>query len=1700
MLITNKNWWYRLLPSILIVLLLPCFFGLPVPAAVHSEGGIVTITEPTGNIKNTVSKETASGPGGSAGNNVTFKDQVPVFLNMNNPDGVTGKEVYAGHTLSGTDGATPADTDSRGFIVVMDEAGIPAPALTADTSDNLLGKSIDITFTDNASWRAAISGVLVDGVALQSGKYTVSAGKISISGSVFQESKEYAIVVAANGYTDASVSQIIGTLIITGDGVTDPQIFTQPQLEAMQPQLEEMEPQHVVYSCINTWPSKKWYVGKGVKLEDLLTQAGLKETAEQIKFSSVDGYYMTLTVKELLTDKRYCFPNFKTGGDGDGHIPGDPSGAFEVETILGLVSAEGTDESSSMNDTNALLLMLGQRSVTEQTGPIFVKYVNKIEVLTAAPAKWDNPTASPDSGIVSAGTMVELHSKYNDLDKVHYTTDGSTPTIESPMYNWIASRWWSSRQDVKDEINHPIEITKNTAIKAIVIGPGKEDSDIVTFEYQVPVIMNTDNLADATENEAYAGHTFTATGGAEPYSFAVTAGTLPAGMVLNGAVLEGTPTESGTFLFTVTLTDSADPADADSHEFTLAVDEAEVVTPVLNADTTDNKVGQPIELTFTDDGLWRSAISGVFVDEVVLQPEEYTVSAGKINIAAGVFTSAKDYSIVVEAEGYEDAAVTQIITTSSTPETKEPPVLTADSSDNLKGRPIELTFTDDGLWRSAISGVLVDEVVLQPEEYTVSAGKINIAAGVFTSAKDYSIVVEAEGYEDAAVTQIITTSSAPETKEPPVLTADNSDNLLGQGIDITFTDDGSWRSAIQEVSVDGAVLQPEKYTVSAGKIAIVSGVFKESKEYAIVVKAGGYPDASVSQTINRLVITGAGVTESKMFTQSQLEAMSQRQYVYSCINTWPSKKWYVGKGVKLSDLLTQAGMKGNAKLIKFSAGDGYAMTLTVQEILTDKRYRFPNFKTGGDGDGHIPGDPSGKVEVETILGLVSAEGTDDPSYMNDTNSLLLMLGQRSVIEQTGPLFVKNVNRIEVLTTTPGKWDTPKVTPSGGEVPVGTMVELHSLFDDMDKVHYTMDGSTPTIESPMYNWIASRWWSSRGEEKVAEINHPLELTKDTVIKAITIGSGKMNSDVVTFSYKVRTSADSKITSGEGGTISLGEEAVLEIPGGALTGSGAREVKIERVETTLSAPKGFKLLGSVYEFSVGGKNSYNFAKKVTIKLSFDAGAVNADETPAIHYYDEAAGEWINLGGEVSGNIITVQVDHFTKFAVIAALPSTVTVKVEPREGGTVSLGEEAVLAIPGGALTGSGAREVKIERVETTLSAPKGFKLLGSVYEFSVGGKNSYNFAKKVTIKLSFDAGAVNADETPAIHYYDEAAGEWINLGGEVSGNIITVQVDHFTKFAVIAALPSTVTAKVEPREGGTVSLGEEAVLAIPEGALTGSEALEVKIERVVVPPAPPAGFKLLSDMFDFSVDGKKWYRFAGEVTIKLSFAPEVRKAEEIPVIYCYDEFSRRWINLGGEINGTTVTVQVDHFTKFAVMAAMEQGLADIAGHWAEYSIKELLTLGAISGYPDGTFKPDKIITRAEFTTVLAKSFQLENRGEKTFIDTEAHWAKNYIAAAVAEGIVNGYDTATFGPDNPVTREQMAVMTVKAAKVSPEAGEPLFDDSGSISAWAGEALVTAMENGLIEEYADNTVRPQNSATRAEAVTVIVNALHKAGERKI
>lgn len=166
--------------------------------------------------------------------------------------------------------------------------------------------------------------------------------------------------------------------------------------------------------------------------------------------------------------------------------------------------------------------------------------------------------------------------------------------------------------------------------------------------------------------------------------------------------------------------------------------------------------------------------------------------------------------------------------------------------------------------------------------------------------------------------------------------------------------------------------------------------------------------------------------------------------------------------------------------------------------------------------------------------------------------------------------------------------------------------------------------------------------------------------------------------------------------------------------------------------------------------------------------------------------------------------------------------------------------------------------------------------------------------------------------------------------------------------------------------------------------------------------------------------------------------------------------------------------------------------DITGHWAEDNINKLLTLNAITGYPDGSFNPDNNITRAEFAAVLVKAFKLTPQSGKIYGDTAEHWAKDYITTAVSYGMMNGYDANTFGPDDLITREQTAVMIVRAAKLPKVSEDIIFTDSADISTWARDAVATAVKNRNIKGYPDNTFKPKGTATRAEAVTVIVNAI--------
>lgn len=167
-----------------------------------------------------------------------------------------------------------------------------------------------------------------------------------------------------------------------------------------------------------------------------------------------------------------------------------------------------------------------------------------------------------------------------------------------------------------------------------------------------------------------------------------------------------------------------------------------------------------------------------------------------------------------------------------------------------------------------------------------------------------------------------------------------------------------------------------------------------------------------------------------------------------------------------------------------------------------------------------------------------------------------------------------------------------------------------------------------------------------------------------------------------------------------------------------------------------------------------------------------------------------------------------------------------------------------------------------------------------------------------------------------------------------------------------------------------------------------------------------------------------------------------------------------------------------------------GFKDINNHWAKSSIDRFVEGGYIKGYSDNTFRPNSNITRAEFVAIFNKYFGLTSKSGKVFSDTIGHWAQSEIDIAVTNNIVNGVNANEFKPNSYLTREQAAVIINNYLNLPNENGYVVnkYIDSNRISSWAKLSVEGVLIKGYMGGYSDNTFRPLDNITRAEAVVVL------------
>lgn len=186
----------------------------------------------------------------------------------------------------------------------------------------------------------------------------------------------------------------------------------------------------------------------------------------------------------------------------------------------------------------------------------------------------------------------------------------------------------------------------------------------------------------------------------------------------------------------------------------------------------------------------------------------------------------------------------------------------------------------------------------------------------------------------------------------------------------------------------------------------------------------------------------------------------------------------------------------------------------------------------------------------------------------------------------------------------------------------------------------------------------------------------------------------------------------------------------------------------------------------------------------------------------------------------------------------------------------------------------------------------------------------------------------------------------------------------------------------------------------------------------------------------------------------------------------------------------------------IPAQTEANFSDLKGHWALADVEALLAQHLVSGYPDGLFRPEATITRAEFVVLLTGALGWPGTGVPvSFADAQAipGWARQAVGCGVQHGLIHGEQDGRFYPNRPITRAEVAVLLDQALQIfAPDtdvAGvypAPPWSDWPEIPGWAQPATVNVFNTGILVGRTPQSFAPLVSLKRGEAAAVINHLL--------
>ncbi|KAM3116044.1 S-layer homology domain-containing protein [Phormidesmis sp. 146-33] len=176
----------------------------------------------------------------------------------------------------------------------------------------------------------------------------------------------------------------------------------------------------------------------------------------------------------------------------------------------------------------------------------------------------------------------------------------------------------------------------------------------------------------------------------------------------------------------------------------------------------------------------------------------------------------------------------------------------------------------------------------------------------------------------------------------------------------------------------------------------------------------------------------------------------------------------------------------------------------------------------------------------------------------------------------------------------------------------------------------------------------------------------------------------------------------------------------------------------------------------------------------------------------------------------------------------------------------------------------------------------------------------------------------------------------------------------------------------------------------------------------------------------------------------------------------------------------------------------------SNYWASSFIQELASRDVIKGFPDGTFRPNDPVTRAQFAAMISKAFNAQTtRSTVNFVDVPSnYWGFQAIQTAYTTGFLAGYPGNVFRPNENIPRAQVLVSLANgltyASTTPAETTLQLFTDATDIPGYARGSIAAATERRIVVNYPDvQLLNPNRAATRAEVAAFIYQALVSTGQ---